>query len=113
MQLGARWAAGSPPHRGVPAALHGEIAAQEAAHPRASAWTLTWLEGRPRCALDDAIVVTLDRSGAVVSRAVAERGEPAGPGSGSPASGTSREDAGVGDTGFGDTGFDDDDEWLR
>lgn len=51
MQLGARWQAGQPPHRGVPAELHGIIAELESAHPGAQSWTLTWLEGRPRCAL--------------------------------------------------------------
>ncbi|WP_240422988.1 Fe-S oxidoreductase [Leucobacter sp. wl10] len=60
MQLGARWAAGSPPHRGVPPELHRAIAEQEAAHPEAGSWTLTWLEGRPRCALDDLVIVTLE-----------------------------------------------------
>lgn len=65
MQLGARWAAGSAPHRGVPEALHAEIAAQEARHPDEHSWTLTWLEGRPRCALGDAVVVALDASGGI------------------------------------------------
>lgn len=58
MQLGARWRVGEPPHRSVPAELHAEVARQEAAHPEASSWTLTWLEGKPRCALDDLVVVT-------------------------------------------------------
>lgn len=66
MQLGARWAAGAPPHRGVPPALHTAIAEQEAAHPDADSWTLTWLEGRPRCALDDTLIVSLDASGTVL-----------------------------------------------
>lgn len=59
MQLGARWRAGDPPHRSVPSELHAEIAAQEAAHPDAGSWTLTWLEGRPHCALDELVTVTL------------------------------------------------------
>ncbi|WP_017794245.1 hypothetical protein [Leucobacter salsicius] len=66
MQLGARWRAGEEPHRGVPPVLYSAIAEQEAAHPAASAWTLTFLEGRPRCALDDAVTVTLDAAGSVV-----------------------------------------------
>lgn len=66
MRLGARWAAGSAPHRSVPSALHPLIAEQEAAHPGASAWTLTWLEGRPRCALDELVTVTLDAAGRAV-----------------------------------------------
>ncbi len=60
MQMGARWQAGDPPHRSVPAALHQEITRQEALHPAADSWTLTWLEGLPRCALDDAALLTLD-----------------------------------------------------
>lgn len=63
MQLGARWRVGDPPHRSVPQPLHDMIAAQEAAHPGAVSWTLTWLEGRPRCALDDVALVTLDAAG--------------------------------------------------
>lgn len=65
MQLGVRWRAGDPPHRSVPPLLHPAIAAQEAEHPAASSWTLTWLEGRPRCALEDAVIVTLDAAGGV------------------------------------------------
>lgn len=65
MQLGARWAAGSPPHPSVPSSLHEAIAGQEAAHPDAESWTLTWLEGRPRCQLSDGVIVTIDAAGAV------------------------------------------------
>lgn len=63
MQMGARWQAGDPPHRSVPAALHQEITRQEALHPAADSWTLTWLEGLPRCALDDTALLTLDGGG--------------------------------------------------
>lgn len=63
MRLGARWSTGTPPHHGVPPELYAAIAAQEAAHPAATAWTLTWLEGRPRCALDDLVIVTQHPSG--------------------------------------------------
>lgn len=66
MQLGARWRSGETPHRSVPDSLHDEIATQEALHPRAEAWTLTWLEGRPRCALDDAVIISLTASGEVL-----------------------------------------------
>ncbi len=59
MQLGARWRVGEAPHRGVPDSLHSMIREQEHAFPEAHAWTLTWLEGRPRCALDDLVIVTL------------------------------------------------------
>jgi len=64
VRLGARWRAGDPPHPGVPEALHAEIAAQEAKHPAAASWTLTWLEGRPRCELDgpDGLLVTVTLS---------------------------------------------------
>lgn len=51
MQLGARWRVGEPPHRGVPEQLHTAIAESEAAHATGDAWTLTWLEGRPRVEL--------------------------------------------------------------
>lgn len=67
MQVGARWKSGSPPHRGVPEQLHVAIATQEEAYPDAVAWTLTWLEGRPNCRLDDVALVTLDENGAVSS----------------------------------------------
>lgn len=70
MRLGARWQAGSAPHAGVPDALHAAISEQEAAHPEAVAWTLTWLEGRPRCELDGGpqhggALVTMSASGEV------------------------------------------------
>lgn len=64
MQLGARWRVGDPPHPSVPRELHETIAEQEARHPTVDAWTLTWLEGRPRCALGDMVLVELDAAGA-------------------------------------------------
>lgn len=67
MQLGARWSLGAPPHQSVPPVLHAAIAAAEAEHPDAGSWTLTWLEGRPRCALDDVALVTLTATGDPVS----------------------------------------------
>lgn len=60
MRLGMRWRTGEAPHRSVPEPMHAELAAQEALHPDAEYWTLTWLEGRPCCALDDLLVVGLD-----------------------------------------------------
>lgn len=66
MQLGARWNVGESPHRSVPLAMHQAIAEQETLHPTASAWTLTWLESLPRCALDDVALLTLDDSGLAV-----------------------------------------------
>lgn len=65
MRLGARWQAGEAPHPSVPPELHDAIAAQEAAHPDAASWTLTWLEGRPRCSLEDLVTVSLDSAGRV------------------------------------------------
>lgn len=66
MQLGARWNVGDAPHRSVPPAMHHAIAEQEALHPTAQAWTITWLEGLPRCALDDAALLTLDGVGQAI-----------------------------------------------
>ncbi|QZY52075.1 Fe-S oxidoreductase [Leucobacter tenebrionis] len=94
MQLGARWRVGDAPHRGVPPLLHPVIAEQEEAHPDAGSWTLTWLEGRPRCALDDLVIVTLDTAG-----------EPR------VLPGSSGADHGAGARGTPD-GIDDDDDWL-
>lgn len=65
MQLGARWAVGDAPHRGVPPELHATIAAVEAEFPAGRSWTLTWLEGRPRCAFEDLAIVGLDAEGAI------------------------------------------------
>ncbi|MGK0720858.1 Fe-S oxidoreductase [Leucobacter sp. W1478] len=64
MLLGARWLVGDPPHRSVPQELRETISEQEAQHPDADAWTLTWLEGRPQCALDGLVLVELDATGA-------------------------------------------------
>jgi hypothetical protein len=80
VQLGARWAAGASPHRGGPPELHAAIAEQEAAHPEADSWTLTWLEGRPRCLLGGAglepvALVTADGTGSVVVESVAANHE--------------------------------------
>ena len=65
MRLGVRWTAGAAPHESVPVVLHDAIAAQEAEHPEASAWTLTWLEGRARCELDDLVRVAQAADGSV------------------------------------------------
>jgi hypothetical protein len=74
VQLGTRWTAGAEPPASVPAALHPQITAVEAALPAdqlgqpAPRWTLTWLEGRPIAELDTGVIVTLDASGAAVVR---------------------------------------------
>jgi len=107
VQLGARWIAGQPPHRGVPAALHAAIAAVEAEHSDAESWTLSWLEGRPVCELLTArgseLVVRLGVGGEVV---VSPR---AGAGS---AAGTGRVDTDALSGGTAGAGEDDDDDWL-
>jgi len=66
MQLGARWRTGEAPHRAVPAGLHAAIAEAEAAAPHATAWTLTWLEGRPVCTLDTGLALSLGSGGEIV-----------------------------------------------
>lgn len=64
MQMGVRWAVGSPPHRSAPPALHEAIANVEAETPSPlGSWTLTWLEGLPRLALDGELRLTLDHAG--------------------------------------------------
>ena len=68
MQMGARWQHGSVPHRSVPSALQAAIAEQELRFSDADSWTLTWLEGRPRVALDDRVELLIDPLGAVVVR---------------------------------------------
>lgn len=88
MRMGARWRAGEPPHQGVPAGLHAAIAAQEREHPDGSSWTLTWLEGRPRCELGGIashpglVVISLDAAGEVVVTSL-DAGVGSGIGSGS------------------------------
>lgn len=67
MRLGARWRVGERPHSSVPSALDDEIARQETMHPDANSWTLTWLERRPRAALDDLVLVTVNAEGQVVA----------------------------------------------
>lgn len=66
MRLGSRWEVGASPHPSVPRELLDAIAEQEQRHAGAGSWTLTWLEGRPRCALDDLVTVTLGAEGNVV-----------------------------------------------
>lgn len=66
MQLGARWMVGAQPHASVPAELYAEIARQEQLYPDADSWTLTWLEGRPRAALDDRVIVGVSAEGRIV-----------------------------------------------
>lgn len=70
MRLGVRWGAGDPPHPSVPDDLHAAIAEAELALPEARSWTLTWLEGRPRCELgagevERPLLISIDASGVV------------------------------------------------
>lgn len=71
MQLGTRWTFGTtPPARLTGAILDGiesvesEIGALEV-DASSWRWTLTWLEGRPVCELDDGTLVTVDASDVV------------------------------------------------
>ncbi|MGO1435143.1 MAG: Fe-S oxidoreductase [Canibacter sp.] len=66
MQLGTRWNTGQTPPGQVPAALRDAIRAHESDHPEASAWTLTWLEGKPRLQLIDEAILTVDARGEAV-----------------------------------------------
>lgn len=65
MQMGARWAVGNSPHRSVPPVLLPAIASLEQSNAGAGSWTITWLEGLPRLALDGELRLTLDETGAV------------------------------------------------
>ncbi|WP_053353053.1 hypothetical protein [Leucobacter musarum] len=107
MQLGARWQTGATPHRGVPPLLHAAIAHQESAHPNADSWTLTWLEGRPRCVLDDLAFVGLDARGRVLSGALPGASPADRAGAPDPVSGSSLSVAG-----HGEHLDDDEDDWL-
>lgn len=105
MQLGSRWHVGSPPHPGVPELLHSAIAAAETDNTSGVAWTLTWLEGRPRVELSDATALVLvdlavDPRGNVVAR--------------KPSSWPSAAHSGDSPTGAPppDDNSDDDDDWL-
>ena len=72
MRLGTRWSARTTPPPAVPDALRRGIAAVEETLPvdplgqPTPAWTLTWLEGRPRAELDTGVLVSLDADGSVV-----------------------------------------------
>ena len=77
MQLGTRWTFGAtPPSRLTGPILDGiaEVEAEiNALTVDASTWrwTLTWLEGRPVCELDDGTLVTIDADGTVTITDVA------------------------------------------
>lgn len=97
MRVGSRWSLGGVAPAGLPAALLAAVPEWEALAEADASWTLTWLEGRPRCALAGVGTLTVDASGAL--RREPDAGGPAAPGGpGSP-------------DGFGEPD-DDDDDWL-
>lgn len=104
MQLGARWRTGDAPHRGVPEALHAAIAESEGEHPAGSAWTLTWLESRPRVELFDAEGERLDDLRVDASGQVSRR--KIYPADSADETSDSAENS-------GDDSGDDDDDWLK
>jgi hypothetical protein len=66
MQLGTRWSVGDEPPSRLPqtvidaiADVEGELA-EAGAETEAWNWTLTWLEGKPVCELDDGTLVEYD-----------------------------------------------------
>ena len=70
MQLGTRWAVGSPAPDRLSDAMKDEIASVEAERESQDTslwrWTLTWLEGHPRAELEDGTVVREDYDGSIV-----------------------------------------------
>jgi len=72
MQLGTRWAVGSPPPDRLPPAMVTAVAEVEAEvadlDTSAWRWTLTWLEGRPIVELDDGTTLRYDPLSDSVSR---------------------------------------------
>ncbi|MFZ4895664.1 hypothetical protein ACL9RL_14555 [Plantibacter sp. Mn2098] len=71
MQLGTRWAVGSPAPETLPAAVADAVSAEEAVLATLEAdtsnwrWTLTWLERRPIVELDDGTRIVLGADGSV------------------------------------------------
>jgi hypothetical protein len=71
MQLGSRWTFGETPPSRLPASVVVGIAEVEAeirsltVDASAWRWTLTYLEGRPICELDDGTLVEIDAAGRV------------------------------------------------
>ncbi len=70
MQLGTRWSVGVAPPANLPQPVLDEIAAVEAEITHLDTaqwhWTLTWLEGKPVCELDDGTVIRFDGEHAAV-----------------------------------------------
>ncbi len=71
MQLGTRWTLGTTPPSRLSGPILAGIVAVEAEIAQLSVdastwrWTLTWLEGRPVCELDDGTIITVDPAGSV------------------------------------------------
>lgn len=65
MRIGMRWSAGQPPHPQVPQELCEAISWVDRRAPVDTSWTLTWLEGRPRCERGDGYRVVLGSSNEV------------------------------------------------
>lgn len=71
MQLGTRWTFGTTPPARLTGAILDGIALVESeirdltVDASTWRWTLTWLEGRPVCELDDGTLVTIDAGGVV------------------------------------------------
>lgn len=59
MQIGVRWRAGHDPHPRVPRELATVCAQLDHEQPCEGSWTLTWLEGLPRCERSDGTRVLL------------------------------------------------------
>jgi hypothetical protein len=70
MQLGTRWNVGETPSARLEPAVLDAIAAVEAELSDVDSsgwrWTLTWLEGRPVCQLDDGTTIRVAHDGAVI-----------------------------------------------
>jgi hypothetical protein len=76
MQLGTRWAVGSPAPDRLPAAMVAAVAEVEGELDDIDTagwrWTLTWLEGRPIVELDDGTTLRYDPLSDGVDRTVAD-----------------------------------------
>jgi hypothetical protein len=66
IQMGTRWSVGDDAPSRLPQAVTDAIAdvegelAEQGVDTEAWNWTLTWLEGKPVCELDDGTLVTYD-----------------------------------------------------
>ena len=71
MQLGTRWLFGTNPPERIPSDVKAAISSVEddvrsvGTDAESWRWTLTWLENRPVCELDDGTLVTVDANGII------------------------------------------------